>query len=146
MEGPAGAEGPGRFARPGEPAAAPDPTVSADELLERVEAQAEELSQARERIGRLERGLKAQAQFRQRLVADLLEERDISAGLERDLHRSEAKLQTARMVDREMERLQGAVRALESELQSTRMQLDAVRGELASRGRLGQRLRPRSWR
>ena len=136
-----------RFARPADaPAESPDAAVPASDLLERLEAQAERLSQARLRGRQLERVLRSQIEKRERLEAELEQEREHSAQLAAELARRYDEVRASESAEREVEELELAVRGLEQELDSTRMQLDAVRSELVAKRPLSQRLHPRSWR
>jgi chromosome segregation ATPase len=131
-----------------EPAPSSDAgSVSPDALLERVEEQAERLAQARVRGEQLERALRAERERRGELEAALEQERSRRAALERETQRLEGELDKAAVGEGEMDRAQQAVVHLQDELQTTRMQLEAVRAELAtSRVPLSKRLHRRSWR
>jgi predicted RNase H-like nuclease (RuvC/YqgF family) len=136
-----------RFARAVEAVADPAaPALPAAELLARLEAQAEKLSQARVRGRQLERLLRAQVERRERLEEELAQEREQSVQLRVELDGLEEEAGARDAAEREIAGLEITVQALERELESTRMQLEAVRGELASKRPLGQRLHPRSWR
>ena len=136
-----------RFARtadaPAEPA---DAAVPVSELLERLEAQAAKLTQARLRVRQLEKALRAQIEKRESVEAQLETEREHSAQLAEELARRYQEVRAGESAGREAEELELTVAALQQELESTRMQLDAVRGELVANRPLSQRLRPRSWR
>lgn len=123
-----------------------DPAVPVSDLLERLEAQAATLAKARVRGRQLERLLKGQVERREALEAELEREREQSAQLATELDALRGEAQAREAAEAQVYELQEAVQALEQEFESTRMQLEALRGELATKRPLGQRLRPRSWR
>jgi predicted RNase H-like nuclease (RuvC/YqgF family) len=127
----------GRFAREGEAA------VSGSDLLERLEAQAEKMTQARLRIRQLERALRGQVQKREAVEAELEEERAHGAELAAELARRYDEARSTETAGREVHELQVEVHELEQELASTRMQLEAVRAELTAKRPLSERMRPR---
>jgi predicted nucleic acid-binding Zn-ribbon protein len=121
--------------------------VSPTELLARLEEQAEKLAAARVRGQQLERALRAERERRGKLESALEAERSRRASAEREVIRLHDEIGSSVTFDDELERAQEAAAGLERELQATRMQLEAVRAELASaRVPLSERLRPRKWR
>jgi predicted RNase H-like nuclease (RuvC/YqgF family) len=123
-----------------------DPAVPVSDLLERLEAQVATLTTARVRGRQLERLLRTQVERREALEAELEGERAHNARLASELDALSGEAQAREAAEAQVYALQATVQVLEQECAGTRMQLEALRGELASKRSLLKRLRPRSWR
>ncbi len=126
-----------RFAR-NEPVSVP-PVGEHSELLERLERQAETLSETKGRLAMVEKALPAERAVRQQLSADLAAERAKVKRLTARVQQSVSTAETVADLEGDLKRERAGAQVLTHRLDEAWREIQALQARLDRRGLLGRR-------